>query len=109
MRVIFFQAQADKDNPLHLLDSNFVFTTEGHPIHLNNTIERSIPLENPAATCQIPPSSTGFFSTVLSIPDAFHPFTPSTTLSSIFIPLLDTRGFSTPRTILEVLPIVCLV
>ena len=93
---------ADQDNPLHSLDSNFVFTTEGHPIHINKTIERSIPLDKPAPTCQVPLVSTGLFSAVLSIPDAFHPFTPDTDLNSLFIPYLDTRGLSTPRTILEV-------
>ena len=93
---------AYQDNPLHSLDSNFVFTTEGHPIHLSNPFESSIALDIVAPTCQVPPSSTGFFSSVLSIPDAFHPFTPNTTLNSIFIPFLNTQGFSTPRTILEV-------
>jgi len=93
------------DNPLHSLDSNFVFTTEGHPIHLSAAYERKAPSNSVAATCQIPPSSTGFFSSVLSIPDAFHPFTPNTSLNTLFLPLLDTQGFSTPRAILEVPPV----
>jgi len=94
------------DNPLHSLDSNFIFTTEGHPIHLTTEHKRTVTYDNPSAICQIAPSSTGFFSSILSIPDAFHPFTPNTTLNTMFVPLLDTKGISTQRTILEVpLPI----
>jgi hypothetical protein len=93
-----------EDNPLHSLDSNFVFTTEGHPIHLKTEHKRTVAYDNPFSTCQLPPSSTSFFSSILSIPDAFHPFTSNTSLNSMFIPLLDTRGVSTQRTILEVCP-----
>lgn len=91
------------DNPLHSLDSNFVFTTEGHPIHLSHKIQPSVPSDKPAPTCQVPPTSTRFMSGLLSIPDVFHSFTSNTTLNSLFIPYLDTRSFSTPRTILEVI------
>jgi hypothetical protein len=91
-----------QDNPLHSLDSNFVFTTEGHLIHLSSKGEKPPHARKPAPVCENPPQATGFYSSVLSIPDVFHPFTPNTTLKSSFIPLLDTRGISTQRTILEV-------
>jgi hypothetical protein len=99
--LLFFTNQ---DNPLHSLDSNFVFTTEGHPLHLSNGYKRSSTSDTVAATCQVPPTSTSFNSAILSIPDAFHPFTPNTTLKSNFIPLLDTKGVSSLRTILEAQP-----
>ena len=90
------------DNPLHHLDSNFVFTTEGHPIHLPNNLHQNPVAQDSAATCQVPEISTSLFSQILSIPDAFHPFTPNTTLDKIFSPFLDTNGISTPRSVLEV-------
>jgi hypothetical protein len=106
MKVLRPFISSHQDNPLHSLDSHFVFTTEGHPIHLSNGYKKSTPSDIFTSTCQVPPSSTGLFSAILSIPDAFHPFTPNTTLNTNFIPLLDTKGFSSPRTILEVSTII---
>ena len=90
-----------RDNPLHTLDSNFVFTTEGHPIHLPKKSRARPSSHRSAPKCQAPSLSRGLFSPILSTPDVFHPFTPNTTLNTIFLPYLDTREISTPRTILE--------
>ncbi|CCX34764.1 Similar to ER degradation-enhancing alpha-mannosidase-like protein 1; acc. no. O94726 [Pyronema omphalodes CBS 100304] len=61
----------DEENPLHKLDTPWVFTTEGHPIIIPKPAEISTkPL--PPRTCARPPESTSFFSTTASRDDLFH-------------------------------------
>jgi Glycosyl hydrolase family 47 len=101
---------ADLGNSLNHLDSNFVFTTEGHPIHLplqtnrtNSSVQLSLTNDTLLYShtslppqCPSPSPSPSLYSPLLSQNWSFHPFHPNIPLPAPFLPLLPPNAICSP-------------
>lgn len=64
----------DEKNHLNQLSSNWVFTTEGHPLFIERTKQEPTPCSVPlGSSCEVP-DAPGFFSAVLSRTDLGHAY-----------------------------------